>query len=1045
MKNSLLSVIAFLLIINSAYAQNDGDIVFAGLQVHTINIQLSQPNYWDSLVYYYNQGNEQYMVAAVTINGVLIDSVGVRLKGNSSYSHPNNKKPFRLSFDEYREDQRWDGLKGIHLNNCWGDPTFIREKLHLDFCRDAGVKAPRANYANLYLNGQLWGFYSLVEHVDKRFLSSRYGNTDGNLFKAVDGFGSPLISDFRWYGSAASNYFNRYELKTEESTTAWPDLVRTLDTLNNSPNTLTALPTQVNLSSVYKAFAVDNIFANLDSYIGGGRNFYFYYCTPDHKMEWIVWDVSLSIGGYSGGVSNYETMSLTYVSSSTNRPLFNKILNTPALRSEYLRTLCLIYYGYFSSARLFPKIDSIANVIRLFVYADPRKMYTNAQFETNIVSDVTASGGGSNRKPGLKSFITARQTSIQTQLTNLGVSCALAALPGDVVINEFMALNTTIPDPAGQYDDWIELYNNTSDPINLGGMYLSDDPALPTKWQFPDNTIINGNSFLIVWADNDTGQAGLHANFALSGDGEQIILSNIDVSVLDTITFGPQVPNLSMSRIPNGTGQFVQGLPTFNAPNSTSGTPAITSILVPQYIQGLNGTNNTRVPYVFRVRFDNLQPNATYRFINQVVLSTDGATTNGAGNCIFVNPSGSFTRTTGPSFTTAGDYGEFTTDASGSYTGWFITEPSGNARFTPGNHIFMRIRLNDGAGGTTAATYLTTSDSIKVINFGNSVDPLQGTGIFGYSNADPKDFVFLFDNVDGNNRPIASAIVEKDGLTLSTNTSFVLFYRDSVDGFDGAWGSIIPNDLPNGIRRIERRLIADGTIHPVLAVDPDGIWPSGSITVNPTGGLTPIKIEISDAPLPVELVSFTATVNGSEVVLNWITASEFNNRGFDVERASSSNSHLSGGTSPLQGWEKIGFLSGAGTSTTINTYSFTNKNLPAGTYNYRLKQIDLNGTFTYSKTIEVTVDIPVTYSLEQNYPNPFNPSTIISFSIPELSHVTLKIYNMLGVEIATIVDETKGAGKHKVEFNGSNLGSGVYFYTMKAGNYTQTRKMMIIK
>lgn len=1027
-----LTFIIFLIPVISA--QNAGDNVFAGLQVHTINLQFTQPNYWDSLVIYYNQGNEQYMVAAVTVNGVLIDSVGVRLKGNSSYSHPNNKKPFRLSFDEYREDQRWDGLKGIHLNNCWGDPTFIREKLHLDFCRDAGVKAPRANYANLYLNGQLWGFYSMVEHVDKRFLDSRYGNTDGNLFKAVDGFGSPVISDFRWYGSAASNYYTRYELKTEESTTAWPDLVRTLDTLNNSTSALTSLPTQVNLSSVYKAFAVDNIFANLDSYIGGGRNFYFYYRTPDHKMEWIVWDVSLSIGGYSGGVSNYETMSITYVSSSTNRPLFNKILNTPALRSEYLRNLCLIYNGYFSSTRLFPQIDSIANVIRPYVYSDPRKMYTNTQFETNLVSDVTASGGGSNRKPGLKSYITARQTSIQTQLTNLGVSCNLAALPGDIVINEFMAVNTTIPDPAGEFDDWIELYNNTGNPINLAGMYLTDDPAQPTKWQFPDNTIISPNGYLIVWADSDTGQAGLHANFALSSEGEHILLSNIDVSVLDSVTFGPQTANLSMSRIPNGTGPFVQGLPTFNGPNATSVTPAMTTVILPQYIQGLNGTNNNRIPFVYRARFDNLDPNTTYRYINQIIISTDGQTTNGAANCIYVNSDGSFIRTSSPGFTTAGQYGEFTTDASGSFTGWFVNEPTGNARFTPGNYVFMRIRINDGAGGTSPVTYFTTSDSVKVIDFGTAGEPTLGTGIFGYSYADPKDFVFLYDNVEGNTRPIGSSIVENDGLDLSAVTSFVLFYRDSVENINGAWGSIIPNQLSDGIRRIERRLFADGSLHPAVAIDADGIWPSGANTVNPASGLTPIKIEITEAPLPVELVSFTASVVSNDVQLTWITASEFNNRGFDVERAS------------LNGeWEKIVFISGAGTATESISYLYTDKNVFSGTHLYRLKQIDFNGSFVYSNTIEVTIEVPVNYNLAQNYPNPFNPSTKISFSIPEAGHVTLKIYNLLGVEVATLIDENMSGGKHQIEFDGRSLGSGVYFYTMKAGEFTQTRKMMMVK
>ena len=174
------------------------------------------------------------MPATVTADGVVYDSVGVRLKGNASYTHPNDKKPFRLSFDEYIGTQRWDGLKGIHLNNCWEDPTFMREKLHLDFARAAGIPAPRGSFAELYLNGELWGFYSMVEHVDKTFLTSRFGDNGGNLYKAVDGLLGGPISDFKWYGSNPAAYYTHYEFKTDDSLDPWTDLVAVIDSLNNS-------------------------------------------------------------------------------------------------------------------------------------------------------------------------------------------------------------------------------------------------------------------------------------------------------------------------------------------------------------------------------------------------------------------------------------------------------------------------------------------------------------------------------------------------------------------------------------------------------------------------------------------------------------------------------------------------------------------------------------------------------------------------------------------------------------------------------------------
>jgi len=142
-----------------------------------------------------------------------------------------------------------------------------------------------------------------------------------------------------------------------------------------------------------------------------------------------------------------------------------------------------------------------------------------------------------------------------------------ADTPGDIVINEFMADNeTSVTDQDDEYDDWIELYNNTDTDISLEGWYLSDDPAEPDLWVFPDVSI-PANGYLIVWADKDEQQDGLHADFKLSASGETILLSSPDLTVMDEITFGEQSPDLSMARIPNGTGEFTQMTPTFLAEN----------------------------------------------------------------------------------------------------------------------------------------------------------------------------------------------------------------------------------------------------------------------------------------------------------------------------------------------------------------------------------------------------------------------------------------------------------------------------------------------
>jgi hypothetical protein len=187
---------------------------------------------------------------------------------------------------------------------------------------------------------------------------------------------------------------------------------------------------------------------------------------------------------------------------------------------------------------------------------------------------------------------------------------------------------------------------------------------------------------------------------------------------------------------------------------------------------------------------------------------------------------------------------------------------------------------------------------------------------------------------------------------------------------------------------------------------------------------------------PVELTSFNAVADDGNVVLTWATATEMNNKGFEIERGTSS---------PTQSWEKIGFVPGFGTTTEPKTYSYSDNNLRAGTYTYRLKQIDFNGDFSYSNEINTEVTSPVKYALEQNYPNPFNPSTTIKYSIPEDGFVKLAVYNMLGEEIISLVNNVQKAGRYEVTFDASNLASGVYLYRLEAQKYSSIKKMILIK
>jgi hypothetical protein len=172
------------------------------------------------------------------------------------------------------------------------------------------------------------------------------------------------------------------------------------------------------------------------------------------------------------------------------------------------------------------------------------------------------------------------------------------------------------------------------------------------------------------------------------------------------------------------------------------------------------------------------------------------------------------------------------------------------------------------------------------------------------------------------------------------------------------------------------------------------------------------------------------------VKINWQTTSEINNKGFDVERKNSNGN---------MNWKKIGFVEGKGTSIEVNSYTFTDENLPVGSrFSYRLKQIDNDGRFKYSKELEVDIT-PDNFHLSQNFPNPFNPNTVISYQLPVKAQVTLKVYDIIGNEVTTLVNEEKDAGSYNIDFNASELSSGVYFYTIQAGTFNKVLKMTFIK
>ena len=191
-------------------------------------------------------------------------------------------------------------------------------------------------------------------------------------------------------------------------------------------------------------------------------------------------------------------------------------------------------------------------------------------------------------------------------------------------------------------------------------------------------------------------------------------------------------------------------------------------------------------------------------------------------------------------------------------------------------------------------------------------------------------------------------------------------------------------------------------------------------------------------PLPVELSSFTAIVNGTSIILRWRTESEVSNYGFEIERASSS-------TTPVHGWANIGFVKGHGNSNSPKDYSFTDSPQEGSVFQYRLKQIDTDGKFQYSDIVAVEMATPLEFELKQNFPNPFNPTTNITYNLPTDGFVAVKIYDIVGSEIATLVNEQKKAGSYTSIFDGSSYASGIYICKINVGDYSAAIKMTLMK
>jgi hypothetical protein len=271
---------------------------------------------------------------------------------------------------------------------------------------------------------------------------------------------------------------------------------------------------------------------------------------------------------------------------------------------------------------------------------------------------------------------------------------------------------------------------------------------------------------------------------------------------------------------------------------------------------------------------------------------------------------------------------------------------------------------------------------------------------------------------------IAAAFSSPSGLYIYDSNGNQLNYFSTVTGLRGCF------QLGNG-----NYLVTNGS--GVYVLDQN----TGALLATPVSGVSARSLREYDlAIVPVELTSFSASIAGSSVELSWLTATEVNNQGFEILRSAQNNND----------WQKIGFVPGFGTTTEPKSYSFTDHSVSSGKYYYKLKQIDFDGSFSYSKVIDAEVSLPSVFALEQNYPNPFNPTTSIQFSLPVDAKVTIGVYNLVGEKVTEAASGNFSAGVHKVTFDAGELASGIYFYRLDATGingktFSGVEKMTLMK
>ncbi|MCB9890940.1 MAG: CotH kinase family protein [Planctomycetes bacterium] len=632
--------------------------------VRDIKLTFSQTNYWQLLTQ--NKASNTNIPATMEMSGETLQQVGVRFRGNTSYSQlpaGSEKKSFNIETDWSIPSQKIFGYTSLNLNNGFHDPTFVREVIMYQIMRRYGA-APKANFVRLWINNVYWGIYINVEQPGKDFTDENWKTGDGNRYRGFRSGGFGRLDDCALVdlGDNIASYQSAYQFKKGDGT----DLLNLVKVMNRTPTAQLQdeLSKVWSLDHAYWYMIVMNVMMQSDSYIGSGKDHFLY--ADDWHGLFYMFPFDLNEGLSAEG--DQTALSPFYNSTNVRRPALSRTLTFADWRARYVAHYRTVVEESQSWAAIGPLVTKYQNLIRADVAADTKKIYTTQMFTDNVTQSVVF---GRTTIRGIKPSIDARTTYLQGQSELWATQAQLGALQhtpvspsaqdtvwvtvsasgaaqvklwwrvrgrftstqmfddgahqdgaandgvygasiapqaagstveyyvegltaaqvarylprsaewnapsyevrfpsgtSPVRINEFMASNSkTIVDEKQQYDDWLELYNDSATAVDVGGHYLSDDPTRPTKYQIPASTVIPAFKTILIWCDEDGTQGPLHANFKLSASGEDIyFFAPNGTTLLDSIQFGLQYTDVSTGRLVDGKAPYV----TFLDPSPTT-------------------------------------------------------------------------------------------------------------------------------------------------------------------------------------------------------------------------------------------------------------------------------------------------------------------------------------------------------------------------------------------------------------------------------------------------------------------------------------------